>query len=257
MIFLIKKDVFSIKEIFILYFITVILFIISSNLLIGAIGINGIPFTHILSIFAPSFILMIIMKKDIKNLYFFNMPKNIRYFFWGILLWIGAIILSGIYTYYAVKFMPTDELIKSFDYIFSQTTLTQQIIIMAAVPAVIEELFFRGVILSSLMKKTNIVIAVLISSLLFSFMHFSLIKIFPTFLLGGVFAYVVYKTNSIIPAMVLHFANNSMSIIAQNALPNIDVDTLWIIEGQLEYKFIVLILIIILIKKGKIIYERI
>ncbi|MDW7669891.1 MAG: type II CAAX endopeptidase family protein [Bacillota bacterium] len=254
---MIRKDVFSIKEIFILYFVTVILFIISSNVLIGAIGINGIPFTHLLSIFAPSFLLMLIMKKDIKKLYFLNTPKNIRYFFWGILLWIGAIILSGIYTYYAVKFMPTDELIESFDYIFSQTTLTQQIIIMAAVPAVIEELFFRGVILFSMMKKTNIVIAVLVSSLLFSLMHFSIIKIFPTFLLGGIFAYVVYKTNSIIPAMVLHFVNNSMSIIAQNALPNIDIDTLWIISGQFDYKYISFILIIISIKEGKIIYERI
>ncbi len=254
---MIKKDVFSIKEIFILYFITVILFVISSNVLIGAIGINGIPFTHFLSIFAPSFLLIIIMKKDIKNLYFLNTPKNIRYFFGGILLWILAIILSGIYTYYAVKFMPTDELIESFDYIFSQTTLTQQIIIMAAVPAVIEELFFRGVILSSLMKKTNIIIAVFISSLLFSLMHFSLIKIFPTFLLGGIFAYVVYKTNSIIPAMVLHFMNNSISIIVQNALPNIEVDTLWIIGGQLDYKYIYLVLIVILIKEGNTIYERI
>ena len=252
-----NKDVFNLKEIFLLYIITLVLFVTSSNILIVFLGINGIPLTHFLSIFAPSFLMIIIMKKDIKNLYFLNTPVNIRFFFWGILLWIGAILLSGIYTYFAVKFMPTDELIESFDYIFSQTTLTQQIIIMAVVPAVIEELFFRGVILSSLMKKTNIIMAILISSLLFSLMHFSLIKIFPTFILGAVFAFVVYKTNSIIPAMVLHFGNNSISIIAQHALPNIDVEPLLTMSGELNFKYIGLIFVIILIKEGKIIYERI
>jgi len=251
------KDVFSIKEIFILYFTTLILFVISSNIIIRILGINGIPVTQFLSIFAPSFSMIIIMKKDIKNLYFLNTPKNIRFFFWGILLWIGVIILTGIYTYYATKFMSTNELIESFDYIFSQTTLFQQVIIIAVVPAVIEELFFRGVILSSLIKKTNVIIAVLISSLLFSLMHFSLIKIFPTFLLGALFAFVVYKTNSIIPAMILHFGNNSISIIAQNAFTEIDLEPLSIMGGELNFKYIGLIFVIILIKEGKIIYERI
>ncbi|MFO7887126.1 MAG: type II CAAX endopeptidase family protein [Eubacteriales bacterium] len=254
---MIKKNVFTIKEIFILYIVTVILFVISSNILIGAMGIKGIPVTHILSIFSPSFFLMVIMKKNIKKIYFFNTPKNIRFFFWGILLWVVAIILSGIYTYYAIKIMPSEELIESFDYIFSQTSLAQQIVIMAVIPAVVEELFFRGVILYSMIKRTNVVFAIIISSLLFSFMHFSLIKVFPTFLLGGIFAYVVYKTNSIIPAMVLHFINNSMSIVAQNALPKIDLEPLWIISGNLENVFIVILIIIILTYKGKYLNERI
>ena len=252
------RDFFNIKEVLTLYIITVILFIISSNILIGRLGINGIPFTHVISIFAPSFMLGIIMKKNIKKLYFLNTPQNIRYFFWGILLWIGAIILSGIYTYYAVKFIPSEELLESFDYIFSQTTIGQQIIIMAVVPAIFEELFFRGLIFSSLIKRTNVLAAVFISSLLFSLMHFSLIKIFPTFLLGGIFAYVVYKTNSILPAVILHFINNSMSIIAQNALPNFDVDTLWSININGNHQFLIFVsLILVLIKKGKIINERI
>jgi hypothetical protein len=49
-----------------------------------------------------------------------------------------------------------------------------------------------------------------------------------------------------------------MSIIAQNALPNFDVDTLWSININGNHQFLIFVsLILVLIKKGKIINERI
>ena len=249
-----NRDVFNIKEITALYFITIILFLLSSIYVIDALGIIGIPITHFISILAPGLFMTLYLKKNIREIYLIHPVKKIKYFFLGILLWITAIIISGIYSYYAMRIFPSEDLIESFNYIFSKTTLTQQIIIMAAVPAVIEEMFFRGIMLNAIKKKSNIIVAALISSLLFAVMHFSLIKIFPTFLLGVVFSYVVYKTGSIIPAIFLHFINNSMSVLIQHILPNIELDNLSYI--YINHKIILLFLIIYILYEGRMNYEK-
>ena len=48
---------------------------------------------------------------------------------------------------------------------------------------------------------------------LFGIYHMSLIKLIPTGLLGLVFCYVAYRTDSIYPAMLMHFLNNAFSVI--------------------------------------------
>jgi len=248
------RTLFSIKEITVLYIITVVLFLLSSIFLIERLGIIGIPVTHIISILAPGLFLTIYLRKDIRKVYMFYSVKKMKYFFIGILLWIAAVIVSGIYSYYAMRILPSEELIESFDYIFSETTFTQQVVIMAVIPAVVEEMFFRGIMFNSLKKKTGVKVAAVVSSLLFASMHFSLIKIFPTFLLGVVFTYVVYKTGSILPAVVLHFINNFMSVAVQHLMPNAELDNLG--YTALNYKIILLFTVIYVLYNSRGNYEK-
>jgi sodium transport system permease protein len=184
----------------------------------------------------------------------FYSVKKIKYFFIGILLWIGAVVVSGIYSYYAMKILPSEELIESFKYIFSETTFTQQVVIMAVIPAVVEEMFFRGIMFNSLKKKAGVKAAAVVSYLLFASMHFSLIKIFPTFLLGVVFTYVVYKTGSILPAVVLHFINNFMSVAVQHLIPDVELDNL--AYTALNYKIILVFTVIYILYNFRGNYEK-
>lgn len=84
--------------------------------------------------------------------------------------------------------------------------------ITAALPAVFEEFTHRGVLLSGLEDRGSEYTAVILSALFFGLMHENPSQmIYATF--GGIlFALVVLKTGTILPAMVAHFANNAVAV---------------------------------------------
>ena len=85
--------------------------------------------------------------------------------------------------------------------------------ITAVLPAVFEEFSHRGLLLSGLENRGSEMSAVVLSAVLFGLMHANPGQmIYATF--GGlVFGVAVVKTDSIIPAMCAHFANNAVSVI--------------------------------------------
>lgn len=88
------------------------------------------------------------------------------------------------------------------------------VFVIALMPAVGEELMFRGFIFGTLREKTKGIRAMLIVSALFGIYHMSLIKFFTTALLGFILVYVVSETKSIFCSMLMHFCNNLVSVIA-------------------------------------------
>ena len=84
--------------------------------------------------------------------------------------------------------------------------------VTAVLPAVFEEFTHRGVLLSGLEDRGSEKSAVILSAVMFGLMHENPTQmIFATF--GGIlFALVVLKTGSIIPAMCAHFANNAVAV---------------------------------------------
>ena len=76
---------------------------------------------------------------------------------------------------------------------------------------VAEELFFRGLIYTRIKKGTNMVIAAVISSLLFGLLHGEVIWIIITFVMGIMFVAMFEKTKSLVPCIVIHMANNSLA----------------------------------------------
>lgn len=97
------------------------------------------------------------------------------------------------------------------------------IVTIAVVPAVCEELVFRGVLARSLRMHDTAgmhAFAVLGSALLFSGYHLSVVQAIPTFVLGLVFAHVALCSDSVFPTMVAHFLNNAIGVtIARGELP--------------------------------------
>ncbi len=87
---------------------------------------------------------------------------------------------------------------------------------IAVVPAICEELLFRGVILSNLLPYGRTV-AIMGSGLLFGIMHENPLQIFYTSLMGITLGYVYVKTRSFWVCVLLHFLNNSVSVV-QSAL---------------------------------------
>lgn len=77
--------------------------------------------------------------------------------------------------------------------------------------AVVEEMVFRGYILGALRAHGD-GIAVVVSAALFGLFHGNVLQLPFAFLLGLALGYLVVKTDSIWPSVLLHFINNAMSV---------------------------------------------
>lgn len=86
---------------------------------------------------------------------------------------------------------------------------------IAILPAILEELLFRGFVLSKLSKYSTIA-AVVASSALFACYHFNSLSMISMFLLGIVLAYVTLKSDSVYPAIFLHIIHNGFTVYLQS-----------------------------------------
>lgn len=98
--------------------------------------------------------------------------------------------------------------------------LALSLIAIAVMPAIGEEVLFRGVLARGLATRFMPAVAIAVSAVLFSAFHLSLVQAAPTFLLGLVYGYLALSARSCIPTMVAHLINNSLAIlVAQGAVP--------------------------------------
>lgn len=95
--------------------------------------------------------------------------------------------------------------------------LDQSLFYFAVIPAICEELFFRGYLLRTY-SQLGVWRAIIINSLLFGLLHGSVIRLPITFTIGIILSLLVLKTGSLIPAMVVHFVNNAVAVTLANGL---------------------------------------
>ena len=83
---------------------------------------------------------------------------------------------------------------------------------LALLPAICEELIFRGIIFNGLRKKLGDWLAVFVSAILFVLMHASLEQLVYPLLLGMVFGWLVLRTKTVVSSIIVHFLNNALVI---------------------------------------------
>lgn len=132
---------------------------------------------------------------------------------------ISVIAVFGLY--YVVSLF--DELIyKIFGYVPQGGGLVSSnfgffvlnVILTAIIPAVTEELVFRGIIFKGL-KGKGFWFASITSAVMFMFVHLSLSSIIYPIIMGIIFCLVVKKTGSILYSMIVHFCNNFIVILIE------------------------------------------
>lgn len=95
-------------------------------------------------------------------------------------------------------------------------SLALNLLTLAVLPALLEEMVFRGYVLQTLRPYGDRT-ALLVSTLLFSLMHGNVLQIPFAFVVGLVLGYAVIQTNNIWLAVCIHFANNAMSVLLEYA----------------------------------------
>jgi len=84
---------------------------------------------------------------------------------------------------------------------------------LAIIPAVAEELLIKGLVFTILKKYYSTITAVIIASLLFAVLHLTPIRIIPLFLLSCYTFWIYLRSGSLILPMLLHFTNNLFSYV--------------------------------------------
>ncbi|MDE7182079.1 MAG: CPBP family intramembrane metalloprotease [Clostridia bacterium] len=86
-------------------------------------------------------------------------------------------------------------------------------IVVAVMPALIEEALFRGVILNCCENSVGSIRTVFIVGFCFSLFHGSPEQTVYQFIAGCAFAFIAIRSGSILPSVLMHFINNALIII--------------------------------------------
>lgn len=195
----------------------------------------GTAVTQLLILALPLFLTWYV-KSDKKKLFCWQAPK------WkvlpgSILLYIGTYVTTLLVSVAISALFPESmqELGDTFEVLMSQPFILV-VLVIALMPAVGEELLFRGLVFGSVRQRYSVWWGIVISAVVFGAFH-GFVKIIPTGLLGACFAYVVYKSGSIWVSMALHFVNNFFSVVAmkypeaiEKVLPILMKESLSIVE---------------------------
>lgn len=84
--------------------------------------------------------------------------------------------------------------------------------LMAVMPAVSEELFFRGATQNIFSEKFSKYTAIWITATLFSFIHFQMYGFFPRLILGALLGYLLVWSRTLWLPILAHFVNNAMAV---------------------------------------------
>ena len=87
------------------------------------------------------------------------------------------------------------------------------VIVIALVPAVAEELVFRGVIQKNLVRWFSPHVGVWLGAALFSAIHFQFFGFVPRFVLGLVLGYLYLWSGNILVSMAAHFTQNAVQLL--------------------------------------------
>lgn len=88
------------------------------------------------------------------------------------------------------------------------------LIVIALIPAIGEELTFRGVLQQSLTRRLkNPHVAIILSAAIFSFIHFQFYGFLSRMFLGMLLGYMFYITGSLWTSILMHFLNNGTVVV--------------------------------------------
>ena len=105
------------------------------------------------------------------------------------------------------------------NFLRSDNVLLLGVFHIGVVPAICEEIMYRGYVQRAFEKSWGIVAAILISGAIFGAYHLQISNFLPLATLGVFLAYLTYISDSLVPAMVAHFVNNGGQVIASNFYP--------------------------------------
>lgn len=134
-------------------------------------------------------------------------PLSTPFLLWSIVIGLSTIFLID-FLMSKLAFLP-DWMENTFDVLQSGWL---GIICISILGPILEELLFRGAITKVLLQKYTPVKAIILSALIFGIFHINPAQVVGATISGLLFAWLYYKTGSLIPGILIHILNNSLSV---------------------------------------------
>jgi len=210
---IIKGSKITLGDGLILYSVGLLLLIYLSSFFALKFGFYGIAATQVFILALP-LIAAFYLKADFKKTFKLKLP-SIKDVIGTLILWIGTFILANLVGNILLYLFPeNEEVVTQLNVVLKGDNLWITLLVVALLPAICEELFFRGFIFSSLENSIKARNAVILAGLMFALYHINFIRIVPTFILGAAFAFAVYRTGSIFVSIIMHFINNAVAALS-------------------------------------------
>lgn len=211
-------------------FLWIVLFLVAYLAIQAVASLVGYTFTHrkeldvntMLAVFGVSSVLTILLFTFCKwspfsRTYLQSHPWSAL--FWVILLTMGTIIPSVWFEeLIGADIMPEDQK----DMLMKLMKEPEGYIVVGILVPVAEEMVFRGAILRKLLEIFHSGMywwAIVLSALLFGVVHGNMAQGLHAFLLGLLLGWMYWRTNSIVPGIVLHWINNTVAFVLYNLIP--------------------------------------
>ncbi|MCR5421345.1 MAG: ABC transporter permease subunit [Lachnospiraceae bacterium] len=192
--------------------VTLLLMFYIGNYAYMKFGVFGVFIQQLLILLMP-LLFAWYMKADMKRLFMIKKP-SVREMLGGVFLGFGAymfaVILSSVLS---PVFLKSLENTRALDDLINNSGFLVLLFVSAIMPAIGEELMFRGFTLNTLKVKYSVCISIVITSVLFAAYHLSIIRFFSLLPISFALTYSACKSKSIFVSMIMHFVNNSFSII--------------------------------------------
>lgn len=159
---------------------------------------------------------LLIFKKDMRAT--LRLKKNIDavqiilLLFISLGIYFASQIINAIFVSSLASFMGEPSEVGTITTASNISQLLFEIVIVAGLPCICEEIFFRGFVMRAF-ERYSPVLAVVLSSVAFAVMHGNIQQILYAFILGLILGTVVMLTDSLFAGTVMHFTLNAFSVI--------------------------------------------
>lgn len=148
----------------------------------------------------------------------FVLPRRNVWFLYAVLAGIAVALLGGVFTQWLAHGHVVHQDVTLMGRHVSLGVRLALAVLVVCVAPVVEELIFRGVLLSGLMRYMKVGWAVAVTALVFGCVHlpdfkFAWYAIPALVLLGAVLAWLRLRSRSLWPAVAAHAFNNLMAVI--------------------------------------------
>ena len=221
--------------------VTIVLVLYAGSILQLKFGLGGVFGTQLIILLVPLAVALY-TKKDVCQTYGFRSAAPAG-FAGAFLMILGLYLINIVLSYVLVWMFPSsaDNVTTAFSSVMDGD-FGFVFLVIAVTPAICEEMLFRGFLFHAMKARYRASAAIGIVAALFGLYHMSLVKFIPTGLLGLALCFVVYKTGSIFPAMMMHFLNNAVSAVVSyypetvgKVFPVLSQETLSVTEGILLF----------------------
>ncbi len=222
--------------------------VLTVGTLLGLNFVDGIPYRELvysgisaLYLVVGSIALRVVTRKTSVVKYFKLKPFRVRDTF--IFIWMLLATISGSYLFNFAEFniwalfnveMPVSDLSG-----MSTGNVWLMFLAVGVIPAVFEELFFRGAVTSSL-RDNGQALAIFVSAGFFFLIHGSVFGSLSTIFAGVCFGLLTLVTGSIFAAMLAHLLNNMITYLLNLYAARLSVVGL---EGMIVYALIFVFLL--------------